>query len=420
MSSLYLRELSRLPSLTTAMAFHPIEPLIATSSIDGIVTLWRMSEDETNWTLVSTLRGHSKTVWTISFDRTGHFMATGSDDKTAIIYRLLTDGAAPTPISTLVGHVDWVRSVTFDSTGQFVATGSCDNTALVWLVLSDGPARTPVSTLKGHNDWVRSVAFDPSGRFFATCSDDKTARVWRVQPDGNVDQSHISTLSGHNSYVLSIAFDPTGNFLATGSSDMTARIWGIQPDDDTNWTCLAILTGHRSIVQSVAFHPHGLFLVTGSTDKTVKIWVLSQDKSLAKCIDTLTYQDGVNQVQFHPGGKFFSILLDDCSLTLYDCSGLTNRALRLNLLGSQAMSQLVATRLSADPTSTDWGLDIRREHKITSRVDAKNPSLHVPLLTSEEAQAKVKDNLEKKNQSGKGRRITRKKRKINKRHSYRK
>jgi WD40 repeat protein len=90
------------------------------------------------------------------------------------------DGAAATCVATLAGHSSSVWSVAFDKTGRFVATGSNDNTAKIWEITSDGAAATCVATLAGHSKHVRSVAFDPTGRFVATGSEDKTAKLWKI------------------------------------------------------------------------------------------------------------------------------------------------------------------------------------------------------------------------------------------------
>jgi len=317
----------------------------------------------------------------------------------------------------LSGHTRSVNSVAFDPTGRFVVTGSWDNTAKLWRMSSeDETTWNCVATLAGHTCAIESVAFDPTGLFLVTGSQDNTAKVWQVSRDGAVDQSPVSTLAGHSNFVVSVAFDPTGRFVVTGSHDRTAKVWRVSPDSAVA-PVVSTLSGHTRSVNSVAFHPTGHFVATGSNDKTVKIWVLNHDKSIVKCIDTINHRDRVLQVKFDPLGKFLAIVLDDGSLILYDCSGLNNTALRLKLLETQAMAGLVATRLSGHP---DIHLNINSSkvaQDITDKVNAENLALYVPLVTSEEAQSKVK---KKTNQFGRGGKISKRKRKINKHYSYRK
>jgi WD40 repeat protein len=241
-------------------------------------------------------------------------------------------------------------------------------------------------------------------------------KLWCKAPDNDtswislasLDQSEEEQRNG----VSSVAFHPKLSLLAVGIFNGTVKLWQKQPADDKNWSCVATFREHSNAVFSLAFHPDGLFLVTGSYDRTLKIWMLTNDKSVAKCVDTIFCGGMVIEIKFHRCGKFMAVVTYEGSFILYDCSAFTAKSLRLNLLATQGTTRLLVKQLSNDHTSTDRGLDIRREQKINREVDAANQSLQVALLNSREAQAKA--NI------GKGGRISQRKRKINKRHSYRK
>ena len=423
MSSVHLPELFRLDVVVTSMDFHPTELIIAVSFKDKTTyntKLLRILADGTiEGSPIETLPSdttHSPVV----FHPGGQFLATVAlPCEESLLWKVLPNSPSGIPVSYFTGHQIYINSMAFDPAGRFLTTGSGDNTARVWQVLPDGRPATCVATLAGHSKSVLSVAFSPTGRFLATGSLDKTVKVWCKAPDDDRNWTRIAILDqseeGDRDSVHSIAFHPKLSLLAVGLGNGTVKLWQKQPADDTNWTCVATFREHSAAVFSLAFHPDGLFLATGSTDKTVKIWMLTNDKNVAKCVDSLSCGGMVNQIRFHRSGKFMAVVIKYGCLILYDTSGLIQK--RKELSARQGTARLLAHRLSTDPTSTDRGLDIRREQKITREVDAANPPLQVALLNSREADAKAK--AKAKANIGKGGRISQRKRKINKRHSYR-
>jgi WD40 repeat protein len=79
---------------------------------------------------VTTLAGHTASVWAVAFSPDGTRVLTGSEDKTARVW----DPATGEVMATLVGHTASVRAVTFSPDGTRVLTGSWDNTARLWSV----------------------------------------------------------------------------------------------------------------------------------------------------------------------------------------------------------------------------------------------------------------------------------------------
>ena len=427
-----------LPVLTsfntvTSMDFHPTELIIAVSLIvrgtytsrDYLIQLLQMQPDGTIQAYPNPIAKlpneyFSRSIGSpVAFSPSGQFLATGdlSNKSDVILWQVLPNSPNGLPVSSFTGQTGYINSIAFDPTGRFFATGTVDNTARVWQVRTDGTPATCLTTLTDHISRVSSVAFSPTGRFLATGSWDNTVKLWCRDTNwtciASLDQSIVGGIDG----VDSIAFHPTLPLLAVGLANGTVTLWQKQTDDDTKWNHLKTMTEHEQAVHSVAFHPDGLFLATGSYDRTIKIWMLTNDKSVATCVHTLFCGGFVNQIRFHSSGKFMAVVTYEGTFILYDTSVLIQK--RKELLARQGISRLLVQRLSNDPTSTDRGLDIRREQKITREVDAADQSLHVALLNSREAQAKAKKNLEKQNQSGTGGRISRKKRKINKRYSYR-
>lgn len=212
----------------TGLDFSSDGSMMASGSyISGNVSLWDVSasalermaaadtreeaEAASDAALLTTLTGHQGGVMQVAFSPNGSILASTSTDATVRVWRV-SDG---TLLHTLEGHEDRVGSVAFNPDGTLLASGSKDRTVKLWRVSNGRLLRT----LKGHQDFVGGVAFSPDGSWLASASDDATVRVWRVT-DGEL----VDTLE-HNNVVYSVAFSPDGDLLASGSRGGTVRLW---------------------------------------------------------------------------------------------------------------------------------------------------------------------------------------------------
>jgi WD40 repeat protein len=116
----------------TAVAFHPCQQLLATSSCDLTVTLWRVSADGSAATRSAVLDAHDFSVVSMSFHACLPLLATGSRDRTAKLWLINADATAATCCATLEGHNGPVTAVAFHSRLPLLATGSWDGTAKLW------------------------------------------------------------------------------------------------------------------------------------------------------------------------------------------------------------------------------------------------------------------------------------------------
>jgi WD40 repeat protein len=337
-------------SLVRSVAFHPMGQLMATSSNDSTVKLWRLSSDNSSADCVATLErrngGHSKWVNSVAFHPKAPLLATGSGDTTVKLWRLVTtpDGliSSATRVATLdsdkEGHSDSVRSVAFHPTAPLLATGSNDETVRLWRLMTtpDGliSSATRVATLDesngGHSSSVYSIAFHPTAPLLATGSYDRTVRLWLLSSD-NSSATCVAILDsdkeGHSGPVTSVAFHPTAPLLATGSDDNTVKLWQLS-SDNTSADCVATLDrengckGHSGNVYSVAFHPTAPLLATSSIDDTIKLWQLSSDNSSATCVATLDksnegHSSSVLSVAFHPKAPLLATSSADNTVKLW-------------------------------------------------------------------------------------------------------
>ena len=72
------------------VVWHPTEDLLASSSYDDTIRIFRNDPNDGDWTCVVTLQGHEPTVWAVDFDATGNLLVSVSDDRTMRIWKRMT------------------------------------------------------------------------------------------------------------------------------------------------------------------------------------------------------------------------------------------------------------------------------------------------------------------------------------------
>ncbi len=243
------------------------------------------------------LRGHTDTVWSVTFSPDGQTLASGSSDDTIRLWDVATGAER----HTIMGPRGDVRSVAFSPDGQTLASRSSDDTIRLW----DVATGAGLHTLRGHTDTVWSVAFSPDGQTLASGSSDDTIRLWDVAT-GAV----LHTLRGRRGDVWSVAFSPDGQTLASGSSDDTIRLW-----DVATGAVLHTPRGHWGDVWSVAFSPDGQTLASGSSDDTIRLWNVATG---AERHTIRGHTDTVWSVAFSPDGQTLASGSSDDTIRLWD------------------------------------------------------------------------------------------------------
>lgn len=72
---------------------HPVvTQLLASASYDNNICIYKEEDDD--WECKATLKGHTSTVWSLTFDAAGMRMASCSDDRTVKIWKEYTDESA--------------------------------------------------------------------------------------------------------------------------------------------------------------------------------------------------------------------------------------------------------------------------------------------------------------------------------------
>ncbi|XP_036018565.1 WD repeat-containing protein 38 isoform X1 [Mus musculus] len=224
--------------------FSPDGRLIASSSSDHSIRLWDVARSK----CLHVLKGHQRSVETVSFSPDSKQLASGGWDKRAIVWEVQSGRR----VHLLVGHCDSIQSSDFSPTSDSLATGSWDSTVHIW----DLRASTPVVSyhnLEGHTGNISCLCYSASG-LLASGSWDKTICVWKPTTNNLPLQ-----LKGHTIWVNSLAFSPDELKLASAGYSRTVKVW-----DCLTGKCLETLKGMLDVAHACIFTPDGKLLVSGA------------------------------------------------------------------------------------------------------------------------------------------------------------
>ena len=134
-------------SSVKCVAFHQTLPILVTSSDE--TKLWRLTSDGSSAECVSTLDGMIG-VLCVAFHPLQPYLATGDVMCIAKLWRLTSDGSSAECIDTLRGHDHHVNSVAFHPILPILATGSRDRTTMLWVFSDRRFSAKSIDKLYGH------------------------------------------------------------------------------------------------------------------------------------------------------------------------------------------------------------------------------------------------------------------------------
>nr|AAR16318.1 DKFZP434C245-like protein [Tetraodon nigroviridis] len=235
------------------------------------------------WNLASKARsfcfiGHQDAITGVQFSPSGNLVATSSKDRTVRLWKPSIKGES----KVIKAHTAAVRSVAFSYEGHKLVTASDDKSVKVWSV----SRRCFLYSFNQHTNWVRCARFSPDERLIASCGDDRTIRLWDTSSKHcincltdyggsatsvNFDFSGTCIASSgsdvHKAEVNSFSYHLSNNFMITGSSDSTVKIL-----DLLEGRLIYTLHGHKGPVFTVAFSRDGDLFASGGADGQMLMW----------------------------------------------------------------------------------------------------------------------------------------------------
>src|SRR5688572_4663954 len=109
-----------------------------------------------------TLKAHSAPLRQVAFSPDSQLLATSSADKTVKLWRI-----SDRKLVRTLPHPAGITSIAFSPDGQWLVTGCYDATVRVWRVAPPTSVAL-VRTLSGHQSTVWSVAVSPDGQRIAS------------------------------------------------------------------------------------------------------------------------------------------------------------------------------------------------------------------------------------------------------------
>jgi len=257
-----------------AMAFSSVEEQVATGSYDGIIRIWDVAEGR----LSREFDGKSGTIWGLTYSPDGMSIAFGGQNGSVMLVDLNSS-----KMIALEGHNGRdVWSLAYRPDGTQIASAGHDNSIKIWNL----PESTLRTSIDGHKQAIVSIAYSPDGKILASGSDDKTVKLWDTR-----DWSLLKSFSGETECVYGVAFSPDGQTLISGSRDkkafgeflqyhfgyssaengITLRIWDVDSGE-----LLQTMNEHADDVNFIAYSHNGAFMASASADTQVNIWRLKQ------------------------------------------------------------------------------------------------------------------------------------------------
>ncbi|MBN2471689.1 MAG: WD40 repeat domain-containing protein, partial [Anaerolineae bacterium] len=346
------RMLTTVRAEAIAAALSPDGHTLATSTNDHTISLWSLSDDFRDVSLVQqfAVSGHSTGVNAVSFqpDGSGLISCAGTRFSSADATLRLWDTVTGEQQAILAEFSRGATGCAYSPAGDIVAVVLADS-----ISLRDAVSGMELMVLEGHENAITEIAFSPDGARLASASDDTTVRLWDV-----TSGEQVAVFEDHTQEVKALAVSADGTLLASGGGkyaddegDFTIRLWDVKTGSLVN-----SLEGHVSQILSLAFGPDGVSLVSSSRypDKAIRLW------NVAAGSEELVVYSGVvaRDMAFAPNGEILATATDDDLLRLWN-TDMWYPLVALNAhptnLAFNADSSLLATG-SADGTIRLWGV----------------------------------------------------------------
>jgi len=255
--------------------------------------------------------GHAGTITEVEHSPDGTLLATSSDDKTVKLWRwpegdLVRTLVLPYDIDDQVTAITRVR-FTADGTQVVAAVdhydshADTDSGAVHVFRVSDGAL---VRELARQGQGIAGIDLSPDGNWLATAGKGLGVTIWRFA-DGKL----VKSLSQHPGAATDVSFSPAGDRLCAGFEDLHVASW-----KTNHWALQWDVPAHDGVITRTLFSNDGERIATTSLDGTA----LLLDAADGSLQHALTVGTGLDAARFSPDGQGLATAGFDGRIRLWD------------------------------------------------------------------------------------------------------
>ncbi|KAJ4911390.1 Transducin/WD40 repeat-like superfamily protein [Raphanus sativus] len=224
------------------------------------------------------IKAHNGSISAMKFSRDGKYLASSGEDGIVRVWKVTEDQISRPPRDCLdpscmyfeVNDLSQLKPVLLDeekkpnkTTESFKKTS--DSACVVFPPKAFRIMEKPLHEFRSHTGEVLDISWS-NDNCLLSASMDKTVRLWQV---GSNDCLGVFP---HNSYVTSVQFNPVNeNYFMSGSVDGKIRIWNISCCNVVDWADL------NDIISAVCYRPDGKGGIIGSLTGTCRFFNMSGD-----------------------------------------------------------------------------------------------------------------------------------------------
>jgi len=249
-SEAWLRPLMGSANCAYPLAIAADGKTIASTSYDGSLKLWRLSDTQ----LQDALGGRT---WSTAPSTTGSAGQTLSTRDADRIYHCCHSGQGQL-LRSLPGLRSGITAVLLDFPGEQLICGSQGGKIEIWQVESGEKQHS----FMAHEGGIRFLAISASGTLFASTASDRQIRVWQWR-----DRTLTRLFSQVRDGISSITLSPDGSQVGCGFQNGQIEVWSVASGQS-----FYRLKAHSGPVRSLSLSDDGTSLASSSVERTLKLW----------------------------------------------------------------------------------------------------------------------------------------------------